>query len=110
MSKIEWERDLVEQSFCRQLEAMGWSWIEVDPDLPESTERTSSHECCSRAGWPSRRGRLRALQTKGRAPSAKFASLGCAAALGLRCLAKLDERTGSAARRFLSRWSQASPR
>lgn len=42
MSKIEWERDLVELPFCRQLEAMGWEWIQGDPDLPESTERTSS--------------------------------------------------------------------
>ncbi len=24
MSKIEWERDLVERPFCRQLQAMGW--------------------------------------------------------------------------------------
>ncbi|WP_295448885.1 type I restriction endonuclease, partial [uncultured Thiodictyon sp.] len=44
MSKIEWERDLVELPFCRQLQAMGWEWIEGDPDLPESTERTSSRE------------------------------------------------------------------
>jgi len=44
MSKIEWERDLVERPFCRQLEAMGWEWIEADPDLPESTERASSRE------------------------------------------------------------------
>ena len=42
MSKIEWERELVELPFCRQLEALGWEWIEGDPDLPESTERTSS--------------------------------------------------------------------
>ena len=44
MSKIEWERDLVELPFYRQLQAMGWEWIEGDPDLPESTERTSSQE------------------------------------------------------------------
>jgi type I restriction enzyme R subunit len=44
MSKIEWERELVELPFCRQLQAMGWEWIEGDPDLPESTERTSSSE------------------------------------------------------------------
>lgn len=44
MSKIEWERDLVERPFCRQLQAMGWDWIEADPDLPESSERTSSRE------------------------------------------------------------------
>jgi len=24
MSKIEWERDMVERPVCRQLEAMGW--------------------------------------------------------------------------------------
>ncbi|EIC22380.1 type I restriction endonuclease subunit R [Thiorhodovibrio frisius] len=44
MSKIEWERDLVERPFCQQLQAMGWDWIEADPDLPESSERTSSRE------------------------------------------------------------------
>ena len=27
---------------------MGWEWIEGDPDLPESTERTSSARCCSK--------------------------------------------------------------
>jgi type I restriction enzyme R subunit len=44
MSKIEWEYDLVERSFCQQLERMGWQWIEGDPDLPESTERSGSRE------------------------------------------------------------------
>lgn len=42
--KIEWEYDLVEEPFCEQLKAMGWEWIEGDPDLPESTERASSRE------------------------------------------------------------------
>ena len=28
MSKIQWEYDLVERSFCEQLKAMGWQWIE----------------------------------------------------------------------------------
>jgi len=44
MSKIQWEYDLVEKPFCEQLQAMGWQWIEGDPDLPESTERVSSRE------------------------------------------------------------------
>ncbi len=44
MSKIQWEYDLVEKPFCQQLERMGWQWIEGDPDLPESTERTSSRD------------------------------------------------------------------
>lgn len=43
MSVIQWEYDLVERPFCEQLQRMGWDWIEGDPDLPESTERTSSH-------------------------------------------------------------------
>ena len=42
--KIEWEYELVEKPFCQQLKGMGWDWIEGDPDLPESTERTSSRE------------------------------------------------------------------
>jgi type I restriction enzyme R subunit len=42
--KIQWEYDLVEKPFCEQLNTMGWQWIEGDPDLPESTERTSSRE------------------------------------------------------------------
>lgn len=44
MNKIQWEYDLVEKPFCQQLERMGWQGIEGDPDLPETTERTSSHE------------------------------------------------------------------
>jgi type I restriction enzyme, R subunit len=44
MSKIQWEYDLAERRFCQQLERMGWEWIQGDPDLPESTERTSSRE------------------------------------------------------------------
>jgi type I site-specific restriction-modification system R (restriction) subunit len=44
MSKIQWEYDLVERSFCEQLRAMGWQWIEGDTDVPEFTERTSFSE------------------------------------------------------------------
>jgi type I restriction enzyme R subunit len=44
MSKIRWEYDMVERPFCLQLQQMGWQWIEGDPDLPETTERTSSRE------------------------------------------------------------------
>jgi type I restriction enzyme R subunit len=44
MGVIQWEYDLVERPFCEQLLRMGWEWIEGDPDLPESTERTSSRE------------------------------------------------------------------
>jgi type I restriction enzyme, R subunit len=44
MSVIQWEYEVVERPFCQQLAAMGWQWIEGDPDLPESTERTSSRE------------------------------------------------------------------
>ncbi|MGH8610583.1 MAG: type I restriction endonuclease subunit R [Gammaproteobacteria bacterium] len=44
MSRIQWEYDLVEKPFCQQLERMGWQWVEGDPDLPETTERTSSRE------------------------------------------------------------------
>ena len=44
MSVISWEYELVEKPFCQQLQAMGWEWIEGDPDLPETTERTSSRE------------------------------------------------------------------
>jgi len=47
--KIEWEYDLVEKPFCEQLRTMGWEWIEGDPDLPESTERTSSREVLLKA-------------------------------------------------------------
>lgn len=42
--KTQWERDIVERPFCQQLQQMGWEWIEGDPDLPETTERTSSRE------------------------------------------------------------------
>jgi type I restriction enzyme R subunit len=42
--KIRWEYDLVERPFCEQLQRMGWEWIEGDPDLPETTKRTSSRE------------------------------------------------------------------
>ncbi len=42
--KIQWEYNLVEKPFCEQLKTMGWEWIEGDPDLRESTERTSSRE------------------------------------------------------------------
>ncbi len=41
---IHWERELVERPFCRQLERLGWQWIEADPDLPETTERANSRE------------------------------------------------------------------
>ena len=44
MSVIAWEYELVEKPFCQQLQTMGWEWIEGDPDLPETTERTSSRE------------------------------------------------------------------
>ena len=44
MSTIQWELELVERPFCQQLAAMGWEWIEGDPDLPETTERNSSRE------------------------------------------------------------------
>lgn len=44
MSKIQWEYDLVEQPFCKQLQTMGWSWIEGDVDVPELTERESFRE------------------------------------------------------------------
>jgi type I restriction enzyme R subunit len=42
--RIEWEYDLVERPFCEQLQRMGWEWIEGDPDLPETTERSNSSE------------------------------------------------------------------
>ena len=44
MTVVQWEYELVEKPFCQQLQAMGWEWIEGDPDLPETTERTSSRE------------------------------------------------------------------
>lgn len=49
MSKINWEYEIVERPFCEQLRLMGWEWIEGDPDLPESTERTSSREVLLKA-------------------------------------------------------------
>jgi len=39
-----WEYDLAEKPFCEQLKGMGWQWIEGDPDLPETTDRTTSRE------------------------------------------------------------------
>ncbi len=44
MSTIQWEYEIVERPFCEQLQAMGWEWIEGDPDLPETTERSNSRE------------------------------------------------------------------
>jgi type I restriction enzyme R subunit len=44
MSVIQWESSVLERPFCQQLQHMGRQWIEGDPDLPESTERTSSRE------------------------------------------------------------------
>lgn len=41
MSKVQWERDLVERPFCQQLQTMGWQWLEGDTDIPEFTERDS---------------------------------------------------------------------
>lgn len=49
MSTIQWEYEIVEKPFCEQLSAMGWQWIEGDPDLPETTERDSSREVLLRA-------------------------------------------------------------
>jgi len=42
--KVQWEYELVERPFCEQLRTMGWEWIEGDPDLPETTDRSSSGE------------------------------------------------------------------
>jgi type I restriction enzyme R subunit len=42
--KIQWEYDLVEKPFCQQLEAMGWTWLEGDVDVPELTERANFRE------------------------------------------------------------------
>lgn len=44
MTAIQWEYEVVEKPFCEHLRQMGWDWIEGDPDLPETTERTSSRE------------------------------------------------------------------
>ena len=41
MSRVQWERDLVERPFCQQLQIMGWQWLEGDTDVPELTERNS---------------------------------------------------------------------
>ncbi len=49
MSRIQWEYELVEKPFCQQLERMGWQWIEGDPDLPDTTERSSSREVLLKA-------------------------------------------------------------
>ncbi len=58
MSKIEWEYDIAEKPFCEQLQLMGWEWIEGDPDLPESTERTSSREVLLRGRLAAALGKL----------------------------------------------------
>lgn len=44
MSKVQWERDLVERPFCQQLQNMGWQWLEGDTDVPELTERNNFRE------------------------------------------------------------------
>jgi type I restriction enzyme, R subunit len=44
VSKVQWEYDLVERPFCRQLQAMGWQWIEGDKTVPEFTERQNFRE------------------------------------------------------------------
>jgi type I restriction enzyme R subunit len=44
MSKVQWERDLVERPFCQQLQIMGWQWLEGDTEVPEFTERDSFRE------------------------------------------------------------------
>lgn len=44
MSRMEWERELVERPFCRQLECMGWQWLEGDTDVPYLTERENFRE------------------------------------------------------------------
>jgi len=49
MSTIQWEYEIVEKPFCEQLSAMGWQWLEGDPDLPETTERASSRDVLLRA-------------------------------------------------------------
>ena len=36
---IQWEYDLVEEPFCKQLQAMGWEWLKGDTDVPELTHR-----------------------------------------------------------------------
>lgn len=61
MSTVQWEYEVVEKPFCRQMETMGWQWIESDPDLPETTERTTSRDVllCSRLAEALRRINLR---------------------------------------------------
>ena len=44
MAKVQWEYDLVERPFCLQLQAMGWTWLEGDVDVPELTERAGFRE------------------------------------------------------------------
>jgi type I restriction enzyme R subunit len=44
MAKINWENDLVEKPFCKQLQGMGWEWLPGDTDVPELTERESFQE------------------------------------------------------------------
>ncbi|HRX71842.1 MAG TPA: HsdR family type I site-specific deoxyribonuclease [Candidatus Competibacteraceae bacterium] len=41
---IQWERDLVELPFCRQLQIMGWQWREGGAETPQSTERSNFRE------------------------------------------------------------------
>jgi type I restriction enzyme, R subunit len=42
VSVIAWEYELVEKPFCQQLQAMGWEWIEGDPDLTLPSGPTGS--------------------------------------------------------------------
>ncbi|MCY2995478.1 MAG: M48 family metallopeptidase [Planctomycetota bacterium] len=49
MARIQWEYELVERPFCRQLHTMGWQWLEGDVDVPELTERTSFCEVLLKA-------------------------------------------------------------
>jgi hypothetical protein len=35
MSTPQWEHDLVEKPFCRQLKATDWQWLEDAADMPE---------------------------------------------------------------------------
>jgi type I restriction enzyme R subunit len=44
VNRIRWETDIVEKPFCRQLQAMGWQWIEGDTDVAEFTERQNLRE------------------------------------------------------------------
>ena len=67
MSKIQWEYDLVEKPFCRQLQAMGWQWIEGDTDVPDFTERENFREVLLK-------GRLTAALRKLNLPGAAMSS------------------------------------